>query len=73
MSKDRMKKSEELNNEYRKLRNLTAKLVDLNIKQLEGNISKEKANEMLCLLIDIYTDVEEKIFNLEKEQNQQSK
>lgn len=64
---------EELNIEYKKLRNLSAKLVDLNIKQVENQISKENAYEQLYLLIELYNDVEEKIFNLESKQNQQTK
>lgn len=64
---------EELNIEYKKLRILSAKLVDLNIKQVENQISKENAYEQLYLLIELYNDVEEKIFNLESKQNQQTK
>lgn len=48
--------TEEVND---KLKELVAKLIDLNIKQLENKISKEEAKTLLKKLIDEHFELEE--------------
>ena len=52
---------------YDKLEEVTAKSIDLNIKQLEGRISSEDTKKELSILADIYCDLSEKIFRQTKQ------
>lgn len=51
---------------YDKMEEITAKSIDLNIKQLEGRISQQDAKRELYNLSDVYCDVSQKLFNISK-------
>ena len=51
---------------YEKLEELTAKLMELNIRQVDGRITKEDASDDLYVLADVYCDLSQEIFNCKK-------
>ncbi len=51
---------------YDKMEEITAKSIDLNIKQLEGRISQQDAKKELYALADVYCDVSQMLFNCSK-------
>ena len=51
---------------YKKIRELSASLLDLNIKQYDDMVSKDDAYVVLSLLASRHVDLEEELFKLEK-------
>ena len=56
----------ELLTAYDKLEELTAKLMELNITQLDGRIEKKQANDELYKLADEYCDLSQEIMDCKK-------
>ena len=51
---------------YKEIRELAVALLDMNIKQYDGAISKEDSYEALSNLASKHIDLEEELFKLEK-------